>query len=281
MTSSGRSIRSILRENCRNFALSVAGLLPIHPGAFEVRFLYGHSITPANRQRFRRTLRLLRRHFEFVSNLDAVQLLRDRNPPSGRYMAFSFDDGFRDNFDLIAPTLDEVGARACFFLVSKFIGCDEIYRRRIIEDRLHCAPDQLPMSWTMVRELQAAGFELGAHTTDHTNLAETPFEEAVRQICVSKHVIETECKAPCRLFAWPYGTLQHFPPALLSVVEHEFEATFSAIRSRELCSFDGAVVNRDHCEPGWPTSHVRYFVGRRKTLFAPVSRGFTGGSVSK
>lgn len=238
-------------------------MFPIRLRRFEMRFLYGHSMAPREIPRFRDTLRFLRRHFEFVSNADALQLVRDSRPPDGHYLAFSFDDGFRDNFDLIAPTLDEVGARACFFLISNFIECDDAYRRQIIGMRLRCGMDRMPMTWSMVRHLASAGFEIGAHTADHFSLDTLPLTEAERQIRECKRAIEARCSAPCRLFAWPYGTAKHFPRELLAVATNEFDATFSAIRTRQLFSFDSTVINRDHFEPSWPTSHVRFFVRAR------------------
>jgi peptidoglycan/xylan/chitin deacetylase (PgdA/CDA1 family) len=243
-----------------------------------VRFLYGHSLNSKGRTRFRRTLRELRRHFEFVSNMDAVRLLRDPTPPAGRYLAFSFDDGFRDNYELVAPLLHEAGARACFFLVSNFVGCNEEYRRSIIEDRLRCRPSQLPMSWDMVRELRAAGFEIGAHTTDHHNLASLSLDEAVLQIRQSKRAIEAESGAKCKLFAWPYGTAATFPEALLAAVRCEFDAIFSAIRHSRPLALNGAVVNRDHFEPGWPTTHVRFFVRSPKRM-PNVPPGYSSANV--
>ncbi len=79
-------------------------------------------------------------------------------------------------------------------------------------------------------------------------------------------MIEAQCNAPCRFFAWPYGRAEQFPSALVAIAKREFDATFSAIRSRELFSYDGAVLNRDHFEPGWRTSHVRYFVRSPKRM---------------
>ena len=227
-----------------------------------MRFLYGHTLRPTDAHRFRRTLRALRNRFEFVTMAHAVELSAMATPPSGRYLAFSFDDGFRDNYEIIAPLLDQFGARACFFVTTNFIECDDAYRAWFLRERLRADPAQQPMTWAMLAELAAAGFDVGAHTADHPDLAALPEEAALAQITSAADTIETRLGRRCELFAWPYGTAAHFPSRLLARLDPRFRAVFSAIRSRRLRSYDGRVINRDHFEPAWPTRHVLYFACR-------------------
>jgi len=265
-------LRSQVRERARGLVLTLGGSLPMRRANFDVRLLYGHSIATADIPAFRRTLRFLRQHFEFVSNEEAVALLRDDQPPGGRYLALSFDDGFRDNYEILAPALHDHGATACFFLVSNFIGCTEDYRCKIVSERFRCALDRKPMSWQMVRELVSAGFEIGAHTADHFDLSELDPLDAERQMVDAKQAIEAACNRPCRLFAWPYGALRHFPTRLFPIAEREFDLIFSAVRSVRHLPSNSAIVNRDHFEPGWPLTHVRFFVRSPKARQATTRK---------
>lgn len=212
--------------------------------------------------RFRRTLQMLRNAFEFVSLSDAVALLRDSTRPAGRYLAFSFDDGYRDNYELIAPLLDEVGARACFFVSTGFIGCDDSYRLRFLRHAVRQPETREPMTWEMVSELAHAGFEIGAHTVDHANLAAVAAAEAEQQVIRSRAELQRRLGRKCRWFAWPYGTGAQLPDTLLPTLTEHFDGIFSAIRSRRSFAYDGRVINRDHFEPAWPALHVRYFAFR-------------------
>jgi peptidoglycan/xylan/chitin deacetylase (PgdA/CDA1 family) len=207
---------------------------------------------------------MLRNAFEFVSLQDAVALLRDPNRPAGRYLSFSFDDGYRDNYELIAPLLQEFGATACFFVSTGFVDCDESYRVRFLRDVVLQPETRYPMTWPMVRELAERGFEFGAHTVDHVNLAAVTPTEAERQVLKSRLDLE-QAGVRCKWFAWPYGTEAHLPEALLPVLASHFDAVFSAIRSRRPWSYGGRVINRDHFEPGWPSLHVRFFAFRPTT----------------
>jgi hypothetical protein len=251
-----------LRKLARHLALSAGGLLPVRNRPGEVRFFYGHAMSVADVPRFRRTLAMLRDCFEFVTFREAVALATSDERFDGRALAFSFDDGFRDNHDLIAPLLNEYGARACFFIATNFIGCDELYRRDFLERRVFVREQRYPMSWEMVRTLHREGFEIGAHTVDHVNLAQCDTQMAIRQVQDSKQAVENNTGAPCEWFAWPYGLTEHFPVGLAEAICPMFRRLFSAQRSSSLFGLDGAVINRDHFEPGWPTAHVKFFAGR-------------------
>jgi hypothetical protein len=247
----------------RYVALTVGGTTALRPPRSTVRFLYGHTLEAKNCARFRRTLRMLRNAFDFVSFQSAVTLLRDPSPPAGRYLTFSFDDGYLDHYELIAPLLTEAGASACFFVTTGFIGCDDGYREHFLRSVVRQPATRRPMTWRMVKELADAGFEIGAHTVDHPNLAQIGIREAERQVIESAVDIERRLTIPCRWFAWPFGTAAHFPTALLPETTTRFDGVFSAIRSKCQLAYDGQVINRDHFEPSWPTSHVRYFAFRR------------------
>jgi peptidoglycan/xylan/chitin deacetylase (PgdA/CDA1 family) len=207
-------------------------------------------------------LRELRERYEFVTLAEAVDLASSDRIPDGRYLAFSFDDGFRDNYELVAPALLDVGARCCFFAATNFIDCDEEYRQWFLKERVRADPSKQSMTWAMLRELADAGFEVGAHTVDHLDLGSVPFAEAEGQMRASKNEIETRLGRQCKWFAWPYGRAQHMPPAVLQLAVGLFDGVFSAERSNSLRSADGLVFNRDHFEPGWPRSHVRFFLSK-------------------
>lgn len=64
---------------------------------------------------------------------------------------------------------------------------------------------QLMMTWDMLRELAAAGWEIGAHTAEHTVLTNQPLEEARREIAECKAVLERGVGRPVRHFAYCNG----------------------------------------------------------------------------
>lgn len=66
-------------------------------------------------------------------------------------------------------------------------------------------PDDLMMSTAQVRELHAAGMQIGAHTCSHPILASLSETEARDEIAHSKRTLEQMLGAPVGLFAYPNG----------------------------------------------------------------------------
>jgi len=61
------------------------------------------------------------------------------------------------------------------------------------------------MTWEMLRELDANGVVIGAHTVDHTVLTHEPLEAATRDLAQCKAELEAGLKAPVRHFAYCNG----------------------------------------------------------------------------
>ena len=60
-------------------------------------------------------LRYLKDHFRIVSVKDAVRMISEKSVDT-RCCAVTFDDGYRDNFEIAAPLLAEHGVSATFFV---------------------------------------------------------------------------------------------------------------------------------------------------------------------
>ncbi|HUJ25465.1 MAG TPA: polysaccharide deacetylase family protein [Myxococcales bacterium] len=79
-----------------------------------------------------------------------------------------------------------------------------------LEERLglahqKAAEGQLPATWEMLREMDAAGVATGAHTAEHTVLTHQRLDEARREIAQCKAVLEKGVRKPVRHFAYCNG----------------------------------------------------------------------------
>ena len=70
-----------------------------------------------------------------------------------KYVALSFDDGYKNNHSVVLPLLQKYDAKGSFFVINKDMG------------------DELHMNEQEIKELIAAGMELGSHTYSHNPLA--------------------------------------------------------------------------------------------------------------
>lgn len=66
-------------------------------------------------------------------------------------------------------------------------------------------PDDLMMSTDQVRQMHAAGMEIGGHTHRHPILRLTPDEAAEREIAEGRHRLQEITQAPVDVFAYPNG----------------------------------------------------------------------------
>ena len=79
-----------------------------------------------------------------------------------------------------------------------------------LDDRLGLAaykpPEgELPMSWEMLREMEASGIVAGAHTAEHTVLTNQRLDDARREIALCKAALEKGLKRPVKHFAYCNG----------------------------------------------------------------------------
>jgi peptidoglycan/xylan/chitin deacetylase (PgdA/CDA1 family) len=108
--------------------------------------------------------------------------------------ALTFDDGLVDNLEALAPLLAEVGARATVFVVSGWLG------------QPHPAA-----TWTRIvtpeelRDLHAAGIEIGAHSLTHPDLSVLSYEQALSELASCKRQLEEVLGEPVKVAAYPFG----------------------------------------------------------------------------
>ena len=129
-------------------------------------------------------------------------------------MALSFDDGMDDNHSVVLPLLREHGLRATVYVTTGLIGKPNPWM----------APESGARMMTVdeLRELVAAGFEIGAHTVSHPDLSRLGFDECLREMRESRDELERTLGVEVRTFAYPSC---HYGPA---AVEAARAAGFTA-----------------------------------------------------
>ncbi len=140
--------------------------------------------------------------YEFLTFGGFIDRVMRWGLPRRNVAVLTFDDGYEDNFTHAAPVLAEAGVPATFFvttgLLERDAGVIERFRRLTKFDAPYLSPAQL-------RQMNASGLEIGAHTHTHANLARLDPSQARWEISHSKHAIEQALGAPVRSFAYPFG----------------------------------------------------------------------------
>jgi peptidoglycan/xylan/chitin deacetylase (PgdA/CDA1 family) len=129
-----------------------------------------------------------------------------------------------------------------------------------LEDRLGLASTkpaegELPMSWEMLREMEAHGVITGAHTAEHTVLTNQRLDDARREIAQCKAALDKGLKKPVRHFAYCNG---YYSAGVAQALQAE--------------GFVSAVTTEDMAN----TPGIDPFALKRKVLWEASSAGVLG-----
>lgn len=151
-------------------------------------------------EQFERQLAFLQRHgFESIGIAKCFQLLNaSTEPPKGRYVVLTFDDGYLDFFEVAWPLLKTYGFGATVFVPTSFVGGVASW------DAQHGLPAPL-MSWDHIRDLAAQGVEFGAHGHTHSRLPTLSQEAALDEAHTSRRILQEELRRDVNLFSYPFN----------------------------------------------------------------------------
>lgn len=83
--------------------------------------LFDDGVVSATAGEFRAQVRYLRRHFDLPELDDLITILETGQAIRSPMALITFDDGYRDNFELAFPILREIGVSAAFFIATSYI----------------------------------------------------------------------------------------------------------------------------------------------------------------
>lgn len=103
-------------------------------------------------------------------------------------IVLTFDDGYVDNYTNAYPILKEFGFNATVFVITGVVDKDPAY-----------------MTSAQLKELEANGIEIHAHTVNHEKLSELPYEKQLSTLKESKEFVERLLNKKADCIAYPYG----------------------------------------------------------------------------
>jgi peptidoglycan/xylan/chitin deacetylase (PgdA/CDA1 family) len=156
------------------------------------------SVAP---ETFRRQMQRLREWGYVGLRLsDLIDAWEGKTTLPAKPVVITFDDGYASVLEHAATILFEVGFKATVFVVTSCCGRENDWPSQ------PAGIPRLPMlSWSALKELPAAGLEVGAHTMTHPPLTRLSSREAAREIVGSKQTLEDRLARAVDVFAYPYG----------------------------------------------------------------------------
>jgi peptidoglycan/xylan/chitin deacetylase (PgdA/CDA1 family) len=150
---------------------------------------------------FRRQMDYLaRRGYTPIVFKDIYAFWDKQTPLPKNPVLITFDDGYANNYELAAPILKEFGCPATLYVVVQTVGWDNKWHNPESETRISM------VSWSQLKELRAAGWEIGSHTMNHHNLQKIELKEVAIEMEKSRSVITEFLGERPDSFAYPYGS---------------------------------------------------------------------------
>ncbi len=195
-----------------------------------------------SRKQFRKHVDYCVKHLEVVDLAEVQRRVRDRDSKD-RAVTFTFDDGYRDNFDFAIPLLIERGVPCTYFVTTSHI-----------RDQIAFPHDEQagrPLAANTVaqlREMSDAGIEIGCHTRHHVDFNKVRDRKTIRaEIIDAKYELEQMIGREVRYFAFPYGLPEQLRQAAIeAVAEAGFLGFCSAYGGYNLVGRDSFHIRRFH-----------------------------------
>lgn len=195
----------------------------------------GSILETGYQKNFIRQLRFLNKHFKFSY---PEEFYTNKNI-RGLNVLITFDDGYKDNYDLAFPVLRTYNAKAIFFIVTNLIGTKnwpmhdrlrflvqmgkkneneiEMLLRKMNqgnqisdwlnenETYLQESFQRIMMNWEEIEDLNRNGFQIGGHTHNHEILNFLSWDNQMEEIKRSMVEINNRFKRRFKNFAYPNG----------------------------------------------------------------------------
>jgi len=182
---------------------------------------------------------------KFVS-LEEIQQRIEAGHNESKCVHITFDDGYAENCDFAIPLLIE---RQIPF--TYFVSLDFIQTGRAFPHDAAAGQPLTPNSIEQIKEMAAAGIEIGAHTRNHPDLGkvtdpETLFDEVVTSTRELAELIEQ----PVRYFAFPFGLPENLNGDVFDLLAEEgLLGVCSAFGAYNFPSQDPFHIRRIHGDP--------------------------------
>ncbi len=173
-----------------------SGLIPLYIwlNRYKVCILMGHGVmdrdvdsswsslrdySRISRRQLERVVCILSKYYTFVSLDEATEIIAgNSNPPGKPALAFTFDDGYRNNLTRALPILRKYNVPATFYLTTAFVGRNAFYWF----DRMDYVLQRLPAA---IHTIKVVGVSYTIDATSQRALVESysALRGAVRKQC--------------------------------------------------------------------------------------------------
>lgn len=132
-----------------------------------------------------------------------TEYLNDNQANAGKKIVLTFDDGFRALAKNALPVLQRFGFTATVYPVADYVGRENRWDVNFFGRRT------MHLDWGELRDLIAAGWEVGSHSLRHAYLPSLPEAELLDDLRRSREILEDHLNIPVRHLSLPFGRGNH------------------------------------------------------------------------
>jgi peptidoglycan/xylan/chitin deacetylase (PgdA/CDA1 family) len=170
--------------------------------------------------KFREQIDFITNKYQLTTLGQALDRMEDRTK-----IALTFDDGYLSIYTNVFPILEKHNIKATVFVVGD----------NARANRNELGNSQSLLNFTQIKNLYSEGWEIGFHTSTHTNLLILNEKELRKEIIEGKKELENKLGFKIRYFAYPKG--KYNDKVLGLVKEAGFKAAFTV---------DGGILRLDN-----------------------------------
>ncbi len=156
-----------------------------------------YTVTPKTFETQMKILKML--GFKTIS-LDQLTAYREgRGKLPRKPVIVTFDDGLTESIEHSIPVLERLGFTAVYYMPTNYVGIKSGWMVQEINAEFQI------VDWTVVRDLDARGFEIGSHSMNHPWLNRIPPEDCYKELEGSRKRLEDFLGHEVRHIAYPFG----------------------------------------------------------------------------
>lgn len=131
---------------------------------------------------------LLTHDWQTIGPEQLAAYLLEGQPLPPRSLMITMDDGYKVVHSRVLPLLEDTPLRAVLFVVPSYMGYGAY------------------LDWEQLGELADAGYWVGCHSWDHSNLREHDAEGLKQQLDIARDEIEAYLGSTVHAFCYPFGS---------------------------------------------------------------------------
>ncbi len=156
--------------------------------------------------------------YKAISLTELQEALTKNRPLPQKSVIITFDDGRKGIYAHAWPILQKYGFTATIYIVPSWVEGQNIPAEESYSPFL---------TWAELRELAAAGLEIGSHSSSHKNLSHLNTEELEKEFSDAEAAITKKLQRKVKHLAYPYGI---YSEEVLSAARSRYETAVTIER---------------------------------------------------